>query len=123
MLIYYSIIKKRLHPRVSMFLFPLLVFSCGMYISSTAFLPSSFTMYCTMVSMAAWLDHKEHVRETCLFVSLSEYILCLINTDCHFHGGSWIYTGVAICCCFGVYKQCLQRYNCLFCDYFISGSH
>ena len=32
----------------------LLVFSAGMFISSTAFLPSTFAMYTTLIAMAAW---------------------------------------------------------------------
>ena len=32
------------------------LFAPGMYISSTAYLPSSFAMYCVMLAYAAWLD-------------------------------------------------------------------
>ncbi len=35
--------------------------SCGMYISSTAFLPSSFAMYLTMVATGAWFLHNYEV--------------------------------------------------------------
>ncbi|XP_014240133.1 alpha-1,2-mannosyltransferase ALG9 isoform X1 [Cimex lectularius] len=34
------------------------LFSAGMYISSTAFLPSSFSMYMTMLSIGAWYHRK-----------------------------------------------------------------
>lgn len=36
----------------------LLVFSCGMFISSTAFLPSTTSMYLTLLSMGAWFHQK-----------------------------------------------------------------
>lgn len=36
----------------------LLVFSTGMFISSTAFLPSTTSMYLTLLSMGAWFHHK-----------------------------------------------------------------
>ncbi len=49
--------------------------SCGMYISSTAFLPSSFAMYLTMVAMGAWFLRNYEVRleplEFLLLVSTS----------------------------------------------------
>ncbi|KAJ1528897.1 hypothetical protein ONE63_007266 [Megalurothrips usitatus] len=35
-----------------------LLFSAGMFISSTAFLPSTFSMYMTLLSMAAWFQRK-----------------------------------------------------------------
>ncbi|XP_046734487.1 alpha-1,2-mannosyltransferase ALG9 [Diprion similis] len=35
-----------------------LIFSSGMYISSAAFLPSSFSMYLSTVAIAAWYDRK-----------------------------------------------------------------
>jgi hypothetical protein len=38
-----------------------MVSSSGMFISSTAFLPSSFSMYCTMVAVAAWLEGLHQV--------------------------------------------------------------
>jgi hypothetical protein len=38
-----------------------MVSNCGMYISAAAFLPSSFVMYCTMVSYAALLNKRHKV--------------------------------------------------------------
>lgn len=38
-----------------------LLLSAGMFISSTAFLPSTFSMYMTLLSMAAWFQRKYEV--------------------------------------------------------------
>ena len=39
-----------------------LITSCGMYISSTAFLPSSFAMYLGMMALGAWFEESYEVR-------------------------------------------------------------
>jgi len=39
----------------------ILVFSTGMFISSTAFLPSTTSMYLCLLSMGAWFHHKYHL--------------------------------------------------------------
>ncbi|XP_022250897.1 alpha-1,2-mannosyltransferase ALG9-like [Limulus polyphemus] len=38
-----------------------LLMAAGMYVSSTAFLPSTFTMYLTMVSFGAWFLHQYEI--------------------------------------------------------------
>ena len=35
--------------------------SCGMYIAAPAYLPSSFSMYCCMIIMGAWLQKNYEV--------------------------------------------------------------
>lgn len=49
-------VQRKYGRSVSRWLLFFLVPSCGMFISSTAFLPSSFTMYTAMVATAAWFD-------------------------------------------------------------------
>ena len=51
-----SAVQRKYGVRISRWLLLMLIPSCGMFISSTAYLPSSFTMYCTMVAIAAWFD-------------------------------------------------------------------
>lgn len=46
-----------------------LLISPGMFISSTAFLPSSFCMYMTLLSMGAWFQEHLQVRHICLLLS------------------------------------------------------
>ncbi|XP_066267856.1 alpha-1,2-mannosyltransferase ALG9-like isoform X2 [Branchiostoma lanceolatum] len=46
-----------------------LLFSTGMFISATAFLPSSFSMIWTMVAMAAWWTHYDGVAIFSIAVS------------------------------------------------------
>ena len=52
----------------------LLVFSTGMFISSTAFLPSTTFMYLTLLAMGAWFHHKYKLAifTTALSTFLSE---------------------------------------------------
>ena len=52
----------------------LLVFSTGMFISSTAFLPSTTSMYLCLLSMGAWFHQKYHLAifTTALSTFLSE---------------------------------------------------
>lgn len=51
----YSAVRRTFGPFASRLLLLFLVLSTGMFIASTAFLPSSFAMYCTSVLFAAWL--------------------------------------------------------------------
>lgn len=52
----YSAVSRTLTPRVGvLFLIPIL-FSPGMFHASTALLPSSFTMYTSMIGLSAFLD-------------------------------------------------------------------
>lgn len=46
---------------IGLLLWGAMVSNCGMYISAAAFLPSSFVMYCTMVSYAALLNKRHKV--------------------------------------------------------------
>ena len=55
-MVFSSAVQRRYGVKVANWLLLMLLPSCGMFISSTAYLPSSFTMYCTMVAMAAWFD-------------------------------------------------------------------
>ena len=56
-------VKNKYGDQIALWTFLFMATSCGMFIASTAFLPSSFTMYCTMVAMAAWFDKKEWVSD------------------------------------------------------------
>lgn len=54
----YSVISRTLNPRAGvLFLLPVL-FSPGMFHASTALLPSSFTMYTSMLGLAAFMDWR-----------------------------------------------------------------
>ena len=44
--------------------------SCGMYVAAPAYLPSSFSMYCCMIIVGAWLQKN---YEVC----------CLCETSCY----------------------------------------
>lgn len=48
------------------------LFSTGMFISSTAFLPSTFSMYMTLMSMAAWFQRK--YEQAILYTALSAFV-------------------------------------------------
>ena len=50
-------------PRLARLTLFFLITSCGMYISSTAFLPSSFAMYLGMLALGAWFEGTYEVRE------------------------------------------------------------
>ncbi|GFR69391.1 mannosyltransferase, partial [Elysia marginata] len=50
----YRGVTKLYGPNVARLLLVLLLFSAGMFISSAAFLPSSFSMYLTMVAYGSW---------------------------------------------------------------------
>ena len=54
-------IVKEFGANVGRLTFAFLLASAGMFISSTAFLPSTFSMYMTMVSMAAWWTGQLHM--------------------------------------------------------------
>ena len=58
---YFSAIKKKFGYKVAFLTLIFLVPSNGMFIASSAFLPSSFTMYCGLVAMAAWFNGREEV--------------------------------------------------------------
>lgn len=54
----YSSICRALNPRIGLIFLMVSIFSPGMFHASTAFLPSSFTMYTSMLGLAAFLDYK-----------------------------------------------------------------
>ncbi|KAL2823347.1 hypothetical protein BDW59DRAFT_173508 [Aspergillus cavernicola] len=54
----YSAICRNLNPRVGLLFLMIVAFSPGMFHASAAFLPSSFTMYTSMLGLAAFLDWK-----------------------------------------------------------------
>lgn len=58
---FYRAIKRRYGSNVALLTLLFLAPSNGMFIASTAFLPSSFTMYTGMIAVAAWLNGKEQV--------------------------------------------------------------
>lgn len=53
----YSAICRTLSPRIGL-LFVIITLSPGMFHASTAFLPSTFTMYMSMLGLASFLDWK-----------------------------------------------------------------
>ncbi len=54
----FSTISRTLNPRVGVMFMLATLFSPGMFHASVAFLPSSFSMYTTMLGMAAFMDWK-----------------------------------------------------------------
>lgn len=58
----YSAICRTLSPRIGLLFVMVVTFSPGMLHASTAFLPSTFTMYTTMLGLAAFLDWKNAQR-------------------------------------------------------------
>lgn len=63
---FYKGVLKRFGPVVARSTLVLLLFSTGMFVSCTAYLPSSFSMYCTMVAFGGWFlgDHRVTVFAT-----------------------------------------------------------
>lgn len=54
----YSAICRSLHPRIGLLFLMITVFSPGMFHASAAFLPSTFTMYTSMLGLASFMDYK-----------------------------------------------------------------
>ena len=54
----FSTISRTLNPRIGVLFMLATLFSPGMFHASVAFLPSSFSMYTTMLGMAAFMDWK-----------------------------------------------------------------
>ena len=54
----FSTIAKALNPRVAIMFMMVMLSSSGVFQASTAYLPSSFAMYCSMLGMAAFLDWR-----------------------------------------------------------------
>lgn len=58
----FSVISKTLNPRVAV-MFMIVSISCtGMFHASIAYLPSSFSMYTTMLGMAAFMNWRGEIR-------------------------------------------------------------
>ncbi|KAJ0424821.1 hypothetical protein BJY00DRAFT_326030 [Aspergillus carlsbadensis] len=55
----YSAICRNLNPRIGLFFIMVVAFSPGMFHASAAFIPSSFTMYTSMLGLSAFLDWKK----------------------------------------------------------------
>lgn len=53
----YSAICRSLNPRIGLLFLMIIVFSPGMFHASAAFLPSTFTMYTSMLGLASFLDY------------------------------------------------------------------
>ncbi|CAG8154883.1 unnamed protein product [Penicillium olsonii] len=58
----YAAICRTLSPRIGLLFVIVVTFSPGMFHASTAFLPSTFTMYMSMLGLAAFLDWKNAQR-------------------------------------------------------------
>lgn len=54
----YSAICRSLNPRIGLLFLTVAVFSPGMFHASAAFLPSTFTMYTSMLGLASFMDYK-----------------------------------------------------------------
>ncbi|KAJ5091457.1 GPI mannosyltransferase [Penicillium alfredii] len=54
----YAAICRTLSPRIGLLFLMIVAFSPGMFHASTAFLPSTFTMYMNMLGLAAFLDSR-----------------------------------------------------------------
>lgn len=57
---FYNQILKRFGPSVARMVLVFLIFSPGLFISTTAFLPSSFAMIMTTLGFALWFSGKEN---------------------------------------------------------------
>ena len=58
----YAAICRTLSPRIGLLFVMIVTLSPGMFHASTAFLPSTFTMYMSMLGLAAFLDWKNAQR-------------------------------------------------------------
>jgi alpha-1,2-mannosyltransferase len=54
----YSAISRRLNPRIGLLFLVIVAYSPGFFHASSAFLPSSFAMYSSMLGLAAFLDRQ-----------------------------------------------------------------
>ncbi|XP_049802016.1 alpha-1,2-mannosyltransferase ALG9 [Schistocerca nitens] len=55
---FYKSVCREFGVQIGRLMLAFMIFSAGMFISSTAFLPSTFSMYMTMVSLGAWCQRK-----------------------------------------------------------------
>ena len=54
-------VLQKFGSRIAKWMLLFLVFGCGMFVSSSAFLPSTFSMYCTLVALGAWFTDSHGV--------------------------------------------------------------
>ncbi|XP_026811553.1 alpha-1,2-mannosyltransferase ALG9 isoform X1 [Rhopalosiphum maidis] len=80
-LYFYKAISKKISSTVSNYYLFITVFSPGMFIASTAYLPSSFSMYMTFLIIGAWLNknYEFAIFTTALSTFLSWPFSCLIG--------------------------------------------
>ena len=92
-------ILAKFGPQIARWTLFFLLVSCGMYISSTAFLPSSFAMYLGMLALGAWFEGAYEVI-------LTLNVLCDFHmtsfSDCSVCHGSQCNNWLAIQCSPGV---------------------
>ncbi|CAL1289019.1 unnamed protein product [Larinioides sclopetarius] len=60
-LYFYRAVCRHFGPNIARLMFTFLTLSSGMFISSTAFLPSSFSMYLSSIALAAWFLQKYEI--------------------------------------------------------------
>ena len=65
-------IQKEMGPNTARLTMAVLLFSPGMFISSTAFLPSSTSMYLTFLSVGAWFNRSYAMA--ILFTAMSAFL-------------------------------------------------
>ena len=58
----FSVISRTLNPRVAIMFLIVMISSTGMFHASTAYLPSTFSMYASMLGMAAFMNWREQIR-------------------------------------------------------------
>lgn len=58
----FSVISRTLNPRVAIMFLIIMVSCTGMFHASIAYLPSTFSMYTTMLGMAAFMNWRGHIR-------------------------------------------------------------
>ena len=61
-IVYHRAVLAKFGPQVARWTLFFLITSCGMYISSTAFLPTSFAMYLGMLALGAWFEGAYEVN-------------------------------------------------------------
>lgn len=60
-LYFYKGVCKQFGAKIGQLMLWLMLFSTGMFIACSSFLPSSFSMYLTMVAMGAWFLNNTHI--------------------------------------------------------------
>ncbi len=65
-------VRREIGPNVARIALAFLLFSAGMFVSSAALLPSSTSMYLTMLSYGAWFNGSHNLAV--LFTAMSAYL-------------------------------------------------